>query len=93
MENKRLKQDNECFEIIQSMGKLHEALKQRHFRIDKFIENPGFHHIALEIFKNLDPKSLGNCRQVSKDWMELIDTDSSKFWWKFQLDKCEDIEF
>ena len=65
-EIKRFRQDHD---IMDSMGKLHKALKKRpltHFRIEELIRNPGFQHIALSIFKKLDPKSLGTCRVVSK---------------------------
>ena len=75
--------------IIDSMEKLHEPLKKRHFRIEKFIQNPGLQHIALAIFKNLDPKSLGNCRVVSKEWKACIDQE--KYWWNLQLVKCKEI--
>ena len=85
VENKRLKVENLEYEvkikkleksndIMDSMGKLHESLKNRHFRIEKFIQNPGFQHIALSIFKKLDPKSLGNCRVVSKGLQSFIDS-------------------
>ena len=51
-----------------------------------FVLNPGFHHIVLDIFKTLDPKTLGYCRSVSKAWKECIDND--RHWWKLQLSQC-----
>ena len=66
-----------------------DPLKKSHFRIEKFIQNPGFQHIALSIFKKLDPKSLGNCRVVSKEWKACIDEE--KYWWHLQLVKCKEI--
>ena len=65
-EIKRFRQDHD---ILDSIGKFYKALKKRpltHFRIEELIRNPGFQHIALSIFKKLDPKSLGTCRVVSK---------------------------
>ena len=86
---KKMEKGNQCHDIMDSMEKLHESLKERHFRIEKFIQNPGLQHIALAIFKNLDPKSLGNCRVVSKEWKACIDQD--KYWWNLQLVKCKEI--
>ena len=63
---------------MDSMEKLHESLKKSHFRIEKFIQNPGLQHIALAIFKKLDPKSLGNCRVVAKEWKACIDQAEAK---------------
>ena len=74
IEIKRLRQDSQI-NIMESMENLHESLKNRHFRIEKLIQNPGLQHIALSIFKELDPKSLGNCRLVSKEWKACIDQD------------------
>ena len=54
-ENKRLKQENQCFEIRQSMQKLHEALKPRYVRLDELVNNNGLKHVALHIFKKLSP--------------------------------------
>ena len=88
IEIKRLRQDSQI-NIMESMENLHESLKNRHFRIEKLIQNPGLQHIALSIFKELDPKSLGNCRLVSKEWKACIDQD--KYWWHLQLIKCKEI--
>ena len=33
----------------------------------------GFAHVAEQIFKKLDNKSLTNCREVSKSWRDCID--------------------
>merc|ERR1712004_313961 len=74
-EIQKLKEDNQCYDIMNSIEKLHESLKKRHFRIEKLIQNPGLQHIALSIFKELDPKSLANCRVVSKEWKACIDQD------------------
>ena len=89
IENKRRNQDDHWDDIMDSMEKLHKLLKKRFFEIEKFIRNPGFQHIALAIFKKLDPKTLGNCRAVSKEWKACIDQD--KYWWHLQLVKCKEI--
>ena len=89
-ENKRLKQENQCFEIRQSMQKLHEALKPRYVRLDELVNNNGLKHVALHIFKKLCPKDLGNCRLVSKGWQECIDND--KYWWQeVQFAHCKRV--
>ena len=54
-----------------------------------FVLNPGLHHIVLDIFKTLDPKTLGYCRSVSKAWKECIDNDRN--WWQLQLSQCGDL--
>ena len=41
--------------------------------LDQIIHNPGFHYVAIEIFLYLDPKSLGNCRLLSKVYKNFID--------------------
>ena len=89
IENKRRNQDDHWDDIMDSMEKLHKLLKKRFFEIEKFIQNPGFQHIALTIFKKLDLKTLGNCRAVSKEWKACIDQD--KYWWHLQLVKCKEI--
>ena len=89
-EVKRLKQDNQCFEIRQSMQKLHEALKPRYVRLDELVNNTGLKHVALLIFKKLSPEDLGNCRLVSKGWKECIDND--KHWWQqVQFAHCKRV--
>ena len=80
-ENARLKQDIRCNEVKQAMDKLQAALKPRYFRLDYLVCN--IPHIALQIFKELDPKSHGNCRLVSKKWNDCI--DESKWWWQQQI--------
>ena len=35
--------------------------------------HPRFSHIADQIFKKLDKKSLGNCKDVVRYWLNLID--------------------
>jgi hypothetical protein len=40
---------------------------------------PGFPHIAEQIFQHMDKKSLSNCREVTKSWMDCID-DQNLFW-------------
>ena len=40
--------------------------------------NPGFHHIAQDIFKNLDVKDLMACRRVNKSWKNIL--DNPIFW-------------
>ena len=42
--------------------------------MDLFVKNSGLQHIAVTVLKNLDPKSLENCRQVNEAWKHLIDT-------------------
>ena len=46
-------------------------------RLDELIHNPGLALIASNIFKYLDPQSLGRCRRVSKGWKTFIDNDRS----------------
>ena len=83
-ENQRLKRDNQSTDIIKCMEQIHDDLRTRYVRLDELVHNPGLEHIALHIFKYLDPKSLGQCRAVSKGWKSLIDND--KFWWMQILD-------
>lgn len=84
-ENKRLKQEN-YQDIKQTIKELHGALKSRYVRLDELVDNPGLRHVAWYIFKKLDPKSLGNCRLVSKRWKDCI--GESKFWWHKPLKIC-----
>ena len=53
------------------------------------IKKPGLQHVAMNIFKYLDPRNLGNCRQVSKGWKALIDNE--KDWWQALLKKSYSI--
>ena len=79
-ENKRLKQDNEIDKIIQTVNKIHKALKPRYVRLDELVRNSGLQHIAQNIFQHLDLPTLSRCRQVSSSWKICIDND--KYWWK-----------
>ena len=88
-ENKRLKQDNLCYEAQKAMDELQEALKPHIFRMDDLVRNHGLKHIALEIFKNLDPQDLGICRLVSKEWRNCIDSDRYRY--ELKLDECRSI--
>ena len=45
---------------------------------------PGLYHIVNHISSFLDPKSLAQCRLVSKDWQSIIDEDRK--WWIQQLE-------
>ena len=83
-ENQRLKRDNQSTDIIKCMEQIQDDLRTRYVRLDELVHNPGLEHIALHIFKYLDPKSVGQCRAVSKGWKSLIDND--KFWWMQILD-------
>ena len=42
---------------------------------------PGFPHIAEKIFGHMDEKTLGNCREVAKSWLNCIE-DKNIFWEK-----------
>ena len=70
-EVKRLREKNENYEIEI------KRMKGEVFRMDILVANPdpGLQNIAMCIFRNLDRKSLGNCRAVSKKCKELIDND------------------
>ena len=82
VENARLKQDIQCHEVKQAMEKLQAALKPRYFRLDYLVCN--IPHIAIQIFRELDPQSHGNCHLVSKEWKDCI--DNSKWWWQQQIE-------
>ena len=45
--------------------------KKIKFSIENLIER--FPHVATQIFEQVDDKSLTNCREVSKTWMEFVD--------------------
>ena len=54
-----------------------------------FVTNSGFHHIAIQIFDYLTHQDLLQCRAVSADWLEFIDTT---FWitrWKYLKKKSK----
>ena len=61
------------------------------FPLDKLICNPGFSHIAVKIFKELENKSLANCRLVSKRWRARDCIDSDKHWLRLQLDEYREL--
>ena len=46
--------------------------------METFLISPGFQHIIEEIFANLDPPSLANCRLLSTDAKDIIDEMSAK---------------
>ena len=77
-ENKRLKKENT--DIVKLLKETTSYVK-----LDELIHNRGLEHIASHIFKYLDPKSLGQCRAVSKGWKLLIDNHEyssfSHYWW------------
>ena len=75
-DSKRLKQDNKLYQVQNQKS----MEKQEYIRLDELVCNPGLEHVALQIFKNLDRKSLGSCRSVSKGWKACIDDD--KHWWQ-----------
>jgi len=75
-DNKRLKQDNKLYQVQNQKS----MEKQEYIRLNELVCNPGWEHVALQIFKNLDRKSLGSCRSVSKNWKACIDND--KHWWQ-----------
>ena len=54
-----------------------------------FIENPGFHYIAVKILANLDIQSLYDCREVNPSWKHFI--DESRSLWQ-QVLKAKDHE-
>ena len=81
-ENKRLKSEHQSSDIIQTIAEIHGHLKSRFVRMDDLVHNFGLQHIATKIFKNLDIKTLGNCRAVSKGWKSFIDNDN---WWHLVL--------
>ena len=87
MEVERLKEKNQDCELEI------KRLKGEVFRIDILIGNPdpGLQNIAMSIFRNLDPKSVGTCRAVSKGWLEFINNDTHKCWWKLRLSQCKKL--
>ena len=79
MDDEKIKKRNrhdQCYQIIEAIENLHQALKPRYVRLDDLVQNRGLQHLALKIFRKLDYKSLANCRLVSKDWKEFIDSDT-----------------
>ena len=56
--------------------------------MDLFLSNPGFHHLGLNIFLNMDFKTLWRCRAVSSSWRNFIDSAFSQTvnkWRRFQI--------
>ena len=82
--NRRLKAEKRAQELWNWKG----SMERCNVRLDELVKNPGLQHVALNIFKNLDPKSLGNCRLVSKQWKDCI--DEVKWWWLDQLSNYTD---
>ena len=58
--------------------------------MEEFLRNPGLCLIVSLISSKLDPKSLAQCRLVSKAWKDLI--DKHRNWLKFQLDHIQNQE-
>ena len=48
--------------------------------LNTIVDNPGFQHIAEDIFKILDKKILVDCRLVNKSWMTIL--NRPMFWLK-----------
>ena len=67
--------ENEQIKLKTLKTKKMKNENQNSVQLDEIIHNPGLQHIAVEIFKFLDPASLGICRSVSKDWRDFIDDD------------------
>ena len=51
------------------------------------VDNDGLSHICLDIFANLDPGNLAQCRLVCRSWCTLV--TSSRVWWKSKLSQFE----
>ena len=52
--------------------------------MEQFLASPGLCHIVKNISRNLDGKSLANCRLVSQSWKVLVDNERN--WLIFQLE-------
>ena len=48
--------------------------------LEIFLNNPGFHHVAEEIFWNLNFKALENCQQINQSSNEIL--KNPLFWMK-----------
>ena len=48
--------------------------------LETFINNPGFQHLAEEIFGNLNYESLENCQQINQSSKEIL--ENPLFWLK-----------
>ena len=55
--------------------------------MEVLVENPGFRHLAIKIFQNLDFESLQKCLQVNSTWYEVI--QDQRFAWILQLHKMK----
>ena len=53
---------------------------QNSYIMEVFTKNPGFQHIAEDIFKILSKKSLVDCRMVNKSWKTIL--NRPMFWLK-----------
>ena len=63
---------------IEELEKENDELKKRiYFDIESLVL--GYQHIALQIFDELDEKTLGNCRLVNRAWKKCIDNGKT-FW-------------
>ena len=54
-----------------------------------FLINSGFHHIADQIFDDLSPQDLLQCRAVSVHWQSYIDSSVWLKWWKYLQKKSK----
>ena len=59
--------------------------------MDQFIRNPGFQHIAVQIFDQLDSKSLQYSLLVSKDWNQFVKYHFQRDIWIRALSELEII--
>ena len=59
------------------LGKENKRLEPN---LNTIVDNPGFQHIAEDIFKILDKKILVDCRLVNKSWMTIL--NRPMFWLK-----------
>ena len=44
--------------------------------MDNFTNNPGFQHIAEEIFLNLNMDAIQNCKKVNQYWNHILNQPS-----------------
>ena len=51
-------------------------LKRRKFQSSMDDVILRFPHIAKQVFEQMDNKSLANCREVSKTWMNSVDEEN-----------------
>ena len=74
--SKKFKSNNEDFSETFPLSK--EKSSQGPLAI--FINNPGLHHVAEEIFWNLNAKSLENCQQINQSSNQIL--VNPLFWMK-----------